>query len=52
MHCYVTLRWFHGKISRQDAEQLLDRNDNGLFLVRESVNYQGDYSLSVWYVVK
>lgn len=39
--------WFHGKISRQDAEQLLDRNDDGLFLVRESVNYQGDYSLSV-----
>ena len=42
-------RWFHGKLSREAAEDLLWPRMDGLFLVRESVNYKGDYSLSVWY---
>ena len=40
-------RWFHGKIAREDSETLLKPREEGLFLVRESVNYPGDYSLSV-----
>lgn len=40
-------RWFHGKISREDAERLLQPRKDGLFLVRESTNYPGDYTLCV-----
>lgn len=40
-------RWFHGKISRQDAENLLYKMEDGLFLLRESNNYPGDYTLCV-----
>lgn len=40
-------RWFHGKISRDKAEELLDPRVDGLFLVRESIHYPGDYTLSV-----
>ncbi|XP_025077024.1 tyrosine-protein kinase CSK-like isoform X2 [Pomacea canaliculata] len=39
--------WFHGKISRQQAEDLLKPRENGLFLIRESNNYPGDYTLCV-----
>ncbi|KAK2553281.1 Tyrosine-protein kinase CSK [Acropora cervicornis] len=39
--------WFHGKITREKAEELLKPYEEGLFLVRESHNYQGDYTLSV-----
>ncbi|XP_068688092.1 tyrosine-protein kinase CSK-like [Montipora capricornis] len=39
--------WFHGKITREKAEELLNPYEEGLFLVRESHNYQGDYTLSV-----
>lgn len=42
-------RWFHGKISREQAELLLDSKEDGLFLVRESTNYPGDYTLCVCY---
>ena len=43
--------WFHGKITRDEAERLLrpscpDSKD-GLFLVRESTNFPGDYTLCV-----
>ncbi|CAN0210315.1 unnamed protein product [Lampetra planeri] len=40
--------WFHGRISRAKAEELLasQRND-GAFLVRESESSPGDFSLSV-----
>ena len=41
-------RWFHGKLTRGDCEKLLTPPKNGLFLVRESVAYKGDYTLSVW----
>ncbi|XP_012946794.1 tyrosine-protein kinase CSK isoform X2 [Aplysia californica] len=58
---YVTLRrvvtlhampWFHGKISRGEAEQLLQPRQDGLFLVRESNNYPGDYTLCVCHEAK
>jgi len=44
--------WFHGKISRQEAEQLLQPREDGLFLVRESSNYPGDYTLCVCHQAK
>lgn len=39
--------WFHGKISRYTAEQLLQPREDGLFLVRHSTNFPGDYTLGV-----
>jgi len=41
--------WFHGKITRDEAERLLKPSDStdGLFLVRESTNFPGDYTLCV-----
>ncbi|KAJ8304367.1 hypothetical protein KUTeg_017950 [Tegillarca granosa] len=44
-----SMPWYHDKISRDTAEKLLDphRSQNGLFLVRESVNFPGDFTLSV-----
>ena len=46
--------WFFGKLTgkRSQAEQLLKQYSNlgdGLFLVRESDTFIGDYSLSFWY---
>jgi len=41
--------WFHGKISRDQAENLLQPREDGLFLVRESTNFPGDYTLCVCY---
>ena len=40
-------RWFHGSISRDEAEHLLQPREDGLFLVRESTNFPGDYTLCV-----
>ncbi|NXI59435.1 CSK kinase, partial [Chloroceryle aenea] len=37
--------WFHGKITREQAERLLYPPETGLFLVREGTNYPGDYTL-------
>jgi len=39
--------WFHGKISRELAEKLLTPRKDGLFLVRESTNFPGDFTLCV-----
>lgn len=39
--------WFFGKITREKAESLLQPREIGLFLVRESTNYPGDYTLCV-----
>lgn len=51
MQCYLsgssTHRWFHGKITRDQAERLLYPPETGLFLVRESTNFPGDYTLCV-----
>jgi len=41
------MAWFHGKISRELAETLLTPREPGLYLVRESTNYPGDYTLCV-----
>lgn len=43
----VSSSWFHGKITREQAERLLCPPETGLFLVRESTNYPGDYTLCV-----
>ena len=41
--------WFHGKISRELAESLLSPRVSGLYLIRESTNFPGDYTLCVVY---
>lgn len=46
-HHVLPFRWFHGKITRDQAERLLYPPETGLFLVRESTNYPGDYTLCV-----
>ena len=43
----TAMPWFHGKISRETAEKLLQPRKDGLFLVRESTNFPGDYTLCV-----
>ena len=45
----TAMPWFHGKISRETAEKLLQPRKDGLFLVRESTNFPGDYTLCVCY---
>lgn len=44
-----SMPWFHGKITRDEAERLLQPYKDGLFLVRESTNFPGDYTLCVCY---
>lgn len=45
------LSWFHGKISRENSEDILrnETRENGLFLVRDSSTSIGDFVLSVLY---
>lgn len=45
--CFCVVRWFHGKITREEAENLLKPRTDGLFLIRESTNFPGDYTLCV-----
>lgn len=45
----LCFRWFHGKLDRKKAESLLKPGTNGLFLVRASVHFPGDYTLSVFF---
>ena len=52
MTCMALHRWFHGKITRDQAEELLHPREDGLFLVRESTNYPGDYTLCVCFLKK
>ena len=42
-------RWYFGKIKRIEAEKklLLQHNDHGAFLIRDSESRRNDYSLSV-----
>uniref|UniRef100_A0A8C5KXW2 Tyrosine-protein kinase n=1 Tax=Jaculus jaculus TaxID=51337 RepID=A0A8C5KXW2_JACJA len=44
---WCPLRWFHGRISGQEAVQQLQPPEDGLFLVRESARHPGDYVLCV-----
>lgn len=46
-HVFAAFRWFHGSITRDEAETLLQPREDGLFLVRESTNFPGDYTLCV-----
>ena len=41
--------WYHGCIEREHAEELLKKPPlvSGKYLVRESIRFQGDYSLSL-----
>ena len=41
--------WFHSAISRLEAEKLLDRNQDGQFLLRESQHTKGVYALALRY---
>lgn len=41
------ITWFHGKISREQAEYLLKDTTEGSYLVRESTHFPGDYTLCV-----
>ena len=43
----INMTWFHGKISREVAEKILTPRTDGLFLVRESTNFPGDFTLCV-----
>ncbi|KAL5473852.1 hypothetical protein EMCRGX_G028414 [Ephydatia muelleri] len=43
----VPMPWFHGTVSRFDAEKLLDRNKDGQFLLRAGQHPQGVYALAV-----
>lgn len=43
----VPMPWFHGPISRFDAEKLLDRNKDGQFLLRAGQHPKGVYALAV-----
>lgn len=43
----LPMPWFHGKITRELAEELLQPRTDGLYLIRESTNYPGDYTLCV-----
>lgn len=49
--CYLlyvcNCSWYYGKITRADAEKLLDQQPEGCFLVRISESSPGDFSLSV-----
>ncbi|XP_020906776.1 guanine nucleotide exchange factor VAV2 isoform X2 [Exaiptasia diaphana] len=39
--------WFSGKMDRNSAEAALSHKSDGTFLIRESVNREGEYALSV-----
>jgi c-src tyrosine kinase len=43
----AAMPWYHGKISREDVERLFCPKTDGLFLIRDSTAFAGDYTLSV-----
>ena len=47
MYMHVFSRWYHGSISRVDAENLLRVHKEGSYLVRMSESNKMDYSLSL-----
>ena len=49
---FFFVRWYFGRISRAEAEGLLQGKKPGLYLVRESATSPGDYVLCVRWVGK
>lgn len=47
INIFLICSWFHGRITRQQAEDLLQPPEDGRFLVRESTSFPGDYTLCV-----
>uniref|UniRef100_A0A915EB18 Tyrosine-protein kinase n=1 Tax=Ditylenchus dipsaci TaxID=166011 RepID=A0A915EB18_9BILA len=43
----ILMPWFHGNISREKTEKLLGCCSDGTFLIRNSTNFPGDYTLCV-----
>uniref|UniRef100_A0A183BMB8 Phosphoinositide phospholipase C n=1 Tax=Globodera pallida TaxID=36090 RepID=A0A183BMB8_GLOPA len=43
---HVAEEWFHGKVDREEAKARLGGTNDGLFLVRESTTFIGDFTLS------
>lgn len=39
--------WYHGSITREETETLLGGQEDGVFLIRDSIHYVGDRTLSV-----
>lgn len=44
---FCLYRWYHGTLSRVEAESLLREANEGAFLVRTSESAKHDYSLSL-----
>lgn len=40
-------RWLRGKLSKDEAKELLENKENGSFLIRESVVRAGEYALAL-----
>lgn len=47
MLCLWYFSWYYGRITRADAEKLLQNKPEGGFLIRISESSPGDFSLSV-----
>ncbi|KAK0422342.1 hypothetical protein QR680_007514 [Steinernema hermaphroditum] len=41
----IQMPWFHGNITREQTEKLLRGKTDGTFLIRESTNFPGDFTL-------
>lgn len=44
---FIIFRWYHGTLTRVEAENLLRDANEGVFLVRNSESAKHDYSLSL-----
>lgn len=47
---HFVCRWYHGAITRLEAENVLRHTEEGSYLVRNSESSRLDYSLSLKYV--
>ncbi|KAK5969516.1 hypothetical protein GCK32_005533 [Trichostrongylus colubriformis] len=41
--------WFHSNVTREATERMLHQRADGTFLIRDSTNFPGDYTLSMAY---